>query len=97
MTHYNVDYSMLESEEEKIEKAIADIRDYCGSGAKGKKLFETIVFECGRAEENGSSNAFHMLNIALSFAGIQGYPVHALGKRYCPTAYDAWMKDENYK
>ena len=87
MSHYDRHYH---EPDRKVndQNAIKDIREYAT-----EKMMDLILVEAGKAEERGTAEAFNQLNIALSFCGIQGYPVHALGRTYCKAAYRAWMHD----
>lgn len=87
MSHYERRYNNAEREVNDA-NAIQDIREYAN-----QKMWELILVEAGRCKEEGTAKAFNQLNIALSFCGIQGYPVHALGRTYCLEAYRNWMHD----
>lgn len=88
MSHYNTSYKHLATREEKDAQAIKDIKEYAT-----EKMWDLILVECGRAQERGTAGAFQSINFALNFVGIQGYPIHAVGRSYCLTAYRAWMHD----
>jgi hypothetical protein len=83
---YTTNYTNIPTREAKDEAAIKDIKNYLPV-----HVWEVLLVECGKAEQDGSAEAFQSLNLALSFAGIAGYPVHALGRKFCKTAYRAWM------
>lgn len=72
MTHYNVDYSSL-SGTRKRWKALLDTRDYTGRERYAK------LRDIMRTNPEPNLDYWHM---ALSFAGIQGYPVKALYESY---------------
>lgn len=67
MTHYNIDYTELEGKAKRA-KALADMRDWLGP------RFDTITTIL-RDEPNAAN--LEWLRMALSFAGVQGYPVEA--------------------
>jgi hypothetical protein len=71
------------------DKAIDDIKNYC----HGSKAWEILREEADRAK---SAKDWKEIYIAMNLAGIEGYPAHAFGRRYCLTAYREWMhsKDE---
>jgi hypothetical protein len=89
MSHYTMSYKGL-SPVEADAKALADTRDYLGP-----KAWEALLFEVGRANGYDAANGGHagwaQILIALSFCGVQGYPVHAIGRCYCLEAYKDWM------
>lgn len=66
MTHYNINYTSL-SPLDKFNKAIADCIDYLG-----QEKFEEL---CDKVPKTMTLDIFRM---ALSFAGIQGYPAKAM-------------------
>ena len=89
MSHYTRNYAEFKTREEKDRQAILDIQEYVG---RTSQAWEIILVECGKAEALGTAEAFQSINMALGmFVGVEGYPVHALGRKYCPTAYRAWM------
>lgn len=90
MTHYNTNYSSIPDRTKKDEKAIQDIFDYIGSNQEFRDI---LMVELGKCAERGTAKAFAQMNFTLSFAGISGYPVHALGRKYCLESYRAWMHD----
>ena len=78
-----VDYSGIADRRQKDDKAIADIQSYLGEKAWKVLLEEALKVQSG--------NDFQQINIAMSFAGISGFPVHAFGRRYCLVGYREWM------
>jgi hypothetical protein len=66
MTHYNVDYSGMD-EVAKHNKAIEDIKEYMGE-ERFTKLTALLK------EDSYTLSQFEM---AVSFAGVQGYPAKA--------------------
>ena len=68
MSHYNVDYGQM-TDTEKHEKAIADCKEYLGESG-----FNQI---CDRIKKYPDLTP-NELHLALSFVGIQGYPVTAI-------------------
>lgn len=80
-----VDYSGIADRRQKDDKAIADIQSYLG-----KKTWEVLL---GESEKVQTGNDFQQINIAMSFAGISGFPVHAFGRRYCLVGYREWMME----
>lgn len=68
MTHYTTNYEGL-SEIEKHNKAIEDIKDYMGA-----EKFEELTKRVKVEYPNWTLEQFRM---AVSFAGVQGYPVKA--------------------
>jgi hypothetical protein len=85
--HTNISYKDL-GRDEADAKAIADIEEYCGA-----KFYEVLLAETKVVEDIGTGEAFQQLNIAMAFAGIKGFPIHAWGRRKCLKAYRAWMAD----
>lgn len=70
-------------------KAIKDTRTYLGP-----KSWEALLFELGKVNQAGTAAAFQQISNVLGFiAGVQGYPVHAIGREYCLEAYRAWMHE----
>jgi hypothetical protein len=88
MSHYERHYNIIPTREGKDEQAIKDIKEYAN-----EEMWDLILVESGKVEQIGTAAAFQELNRALAFCGIQGYPVHALGRKFCKTAYRAWMHD----
>ena len=41
-----------------------------------------------------TAKAFRAVDFHLCFTGVQGYPNHAFGRRYCLDLYRAWMHEE---
>lgn len=70
---------------EADKKAVADAKVYLGD------TWAQLMYEMGRAAERGTAQAFQDINNALGFVGVQGYPVHALGRTYMLKAYREWM------
>lgn len=66
-------------------KAIADAKEYLGP-----KAWEALLYELGRANEYGLEGWKDIMR-ALAFIGIQGLPVHALGRAYCLAGFREWM------
>lgn len=86
MSHYTMSYKGL-SPVEADAKALADTRDYLGP-----KAWEALLFEVGRANgfdaAQGGHAGWDQILMALSFCGVQGYPVHAIGR--CNGGWPAW-------
>lgn len=87
MGHRDVNYG--KDSKESDARAILDIKAYVGAASE---TWEILLVEAGKVETTGTNEAFNDLQLAMSFCGIQGYPVHAFGRKYCPKAYRAWMK-----
>jgi len=68
MTHYTVKYGDLEGIPKQA-KALADIVDYLG--------WEKFTELSGVLAEENPRLTLKQLRMALSFAGVQGYPVRA--------------------
>lgn len=82
---------------ENDKRAISDSKDWLSSHFKeGWDMWEQILVLCGETNQVGTSDAFQSLNVQLSFVGIMGYPVHAIGRKYCPEAYRHWMTHDGY-
>lgn len=92
MGHRHVDYGK-DSKESDV-RAISDIKAYVGHASES---WEILLVEAGKVEALGTNEAFNDLQLAMSFMGIGGYPVHAFGRKYCRTAYKAWMAAGNVK
>jgi hypothetical protein len=90
MGHYTISYKNISDRKERDEKAIQDVWEYSSD-----KMKEVILSGLSQVEQIGTAEAFKSMGVALNFAGINGYPVHALGRRYALTAYRAWMHDGN--
>lgn len=86
--HYERTYAHIQDRKAKDAKAIDDIREYCWP-----ELWDALLVESGACRERGTAEAFQQLNIAMAFAGISGFPVHAWGRKHCLAAYRAWMAD----
>jgi len=71
MTHYDVKYEDLDSEE-TIEKACADVKDYVGDTTYSKMIIMAMDPDI----------TLDQLRFAYSFAGVQGYPVKAMYLKY---------------
>lgn len=87
---YNRSYKGYPSREAADAAAIGDIKEYCSEA-----MWETLLFEAGRAAERGTAEACKDMNIAMSFCGISGYPFHAFGRKYFLKAYRAWMHEDD--
>lgn len=87
MSHYNRYYNKPDRKQNDAD-AIEDARQYAS-----KKMWDFILVEAGKVEAHGTAEAFQQLNFALGFCGIQGYPVQAIGRTFCKTAFRAWMHD----
>lgn len=74
------------------DKALKDIKQYLGP-----KLYAVLLEESEKVEEYGTADAFQQLNYAMSFGGIEGYPVHAWGRRHTPKAYRKWMAEGGFQ
>ena len=66
-------------QQRKAEKAIKAAQDYLG------ERFDQIIKLFTESIENGEITTRKQLHFAMSFAGIHGYPVDALIKRYWST------------
>lgn len=67
------------------DKAIEDARAYVGE--KVWKAIREAADECLTIRD------LKGFNMSVAFAGVQGYPFHAICRRYCLEAYRAWMAD----
>lgn len=85
--HYTMNYSEISDRHERDAAAIADLQDYLGAA------WNKLLPELELVEADGTSAAFQRINVILGFCGASGYPIHALGRKYTPTAYRAWMAD----
>lgn len=65
--HYDIDYSGLKGQA-KIDKALQDTKDWLGED-KLNKIIEIV---------KGDMYTLSQFRLALSFAGVKGYPVCAL-------------------
>lgn len=74
------------SREEADTKAVDDTKFYLGVDG-----WAALMFEMGQAYAIGTAEAFQSINMSLAFCGVQGFPVHALGRKYMLPAYRAWM------
>ena len=70
--HYDIDYSAIENADEKRAKAVADITEFIGEKAIAK--IADYVKDC----EESDPISLDEFKIAVSFAGVTGYPVIAL-------------------
>ncbi len=78
VNYANTPYGIL-----RDERAIEDIKSYLT-----EEQWKVLL---GEARKVKTGDGFQQLNIAMSFAGINGMPVHAFGRRYCLVGYRAWM------
>jgi hypothetical protein len=85
--HYNINYNGL-TRYQADEKAIEDIREYLTV-----KQWDIIMQSVGQMNAD-KEKSFQAINFMLSFTGVQGYPVHAFGRRYCLKKYREWMASE---
>lgn len=46
------------------------------------------------AEKVTDAQGWITINNSFGFIGVQGYPVHAFGRRYCLIGYRDWMHSE---
>jgi hypothetical protein len=79
---YEIHYSRIADRKERDAQALADMKDYLGDERFG--LLTGAAQMCRTAEDVQS------VNIACSFAGVDGYPVTALFRKYCMEAYRLW-------
>ena len=70
--HYDIDYSAIENADEKRAKAVADFAEYAGENAYNK------IVEYVKDREESDPISLDEFKIAVSFAGVTGYPVIAL-------------------
>lgn len=80
MTHYDINYKFIEDEHERIEKAIADIKEYAHP-----RQWSALM----RTAEDPSNNC-DLIALCLSLMGVSGYPVHAFLKRHRAESYQRW-------
>ena len=80
MSHYTMDYGKL-NREAADEQAIEDTKDYLGPRAWG--VLQQMI--------GGAS--ISAIRTALSLAGVSGYPVHAILRRYRLADFRAWMHE----
>jgi hypothetical protein len=78
---YQISYKDAENADDK---AIEDLKDYLGP-----RRWAMIE---GLSQEEGMT--FEQINIALGFAGVQGTPVTAFGRKYMPESYRQWAEEE---
>lgn len=81
MSHYDIDYSGL-TEEQKYTKALQDCKVYLGAKIY-KQLLPCLV-----------GHTLDSARIALSFAGIQGYPAKAMWQEANDSRYDQKASDQ---
>ena len=74
MSHYTIDYGEGGPTFDKDERALADIIDYIGQERFDKVQEELIAYLVQGATEQH-------FRLALSFAGVRGYPVGAWFRR----------------
>jgi len=86
MTHYTIRFDGPDRKKNDL-NAIAETERYLG--AKG---WAACMFEMGRVNGCGTAEAVIGINSALAIIGVQGYPVHALARKYYPHAYKLWME-----
>lgn len=63
----------------KAAKAIEDVKSYLGD------RFPEIIGLLTQAIEAGKIKTQNQMHLAMSFVGVQGYPVDALIEKYWPT------------
>ena len=71
--HYTVDYSGM-TEEEQVKKALKDVKEWLGT-EHFNKVIEALKQDAGKTSR-------HMLLIGMSFAGVEGFPAHAMIDTY---------------
>ncbi len=85
MSHYDVDYSLLEGDA-KREKALADLKEFWG-----EERYERFLNKCRAITEDlPTIFGFRLL---LSFGGVEGYPVLALHEHLWPDRQDLRDKE----
>ena len=78
-----ISYADIEDRDQRDWAAIKDIKDYLS-----EKQWDVF---CEEARDTHTAQDFQKINFYMGFVGIEGFPVHAFGRRYCLEAYRAWM------
>lgn len=76
-------HSTINYADKTDDDAVADIRSWC-SDKQWLALCEL------RDQVLAEKISFKTIAIALSFVGVQGFPVHAFGRTFCPTQWQDW-------
>ncbi len=84
MSHYTMDYTALKRHAADV-KAIDDIREYLSAKQWG------VVMEL----VNDPACTVPHLNLAMGFAGVQGFPFHAFCRKFKLANYREWLGTEN--
>lgn len=93
MSHVDVSYKKIASRKERDEKAIQDVRDWL-TVTQWEALLVTLGSVAQAHKMQPDPRHFQSINFACGFMGISGYPVFALGRKWCLDAYRAWMASD---
>jgi hypothetical protein len=73
--------------EEKDAEAIKDIKEYLS-----QEQWDAIMQGAGAVLQKAPGWDFQSINFMFGITGIDGFPVHAFGRRYCLEQYKQWMR-----
>lgn len=79
--HYERSYKDIKNLHARDTKAIDDIREYLGE-ERWEIVLDMLIDPKSRIDN---------INMALGFAGVAGFPFHALCRKYRLAQYREWM------